>query len=222
MRCVAIWYLTAWLTSISLEATRVEPPSPSPLYPPLKRAETTHNKSTNSWKLRCTSLTDGVGRQHGVYLTSDVVLCPRCPTSTSLALALLLFDVLSLIGTLDDAGVGWLLMLPLLWLVRVRVAALIHTAPPFLSPAKHNTIQLTHTHAYELVHLACVFCAHTKDTAAHTAASSSSSSSADPLKQLAGRTSLKFFSERPRDVAPSTLFKSKVHCCLWFFIFFFF
>lgn len=49
------------------------------------------------------------------------------------------------------------------------------------------------------MHLACVFCAHTKDTAAHAAASSSS---ADPLKQPAARTSLKFFSERPRDVAP--------------------
>lgn len=80
----------------------------------------------------------------------DVVLCPFCPTS----LALLLFDVLSLIGTLDDAGVGWLLMLPLLWLVRVRVAALIHAVPqpslpfPFLYPLPNITLynSLAHKH----------------------------------------------------------------------------
>lgn len=153
LRCHMIFNRVTNEYIVRSDQSRAKPDTP--LHSPSSRAATTHNKSTNSWQCRCTSLTDAVGSQHGVYLTSDVVLCPRCPTSTSLAL--LLFDVLSLIGTLDDAWVGWLLMLPLLWLVRVRVAALIHAVPPPLllplpSIALYNS--LTHTHTNLCIWLA--------------------------------------------------------------------
>lgn len=94
-RAIAIWNLTAWLTSLSLEATR-------PLY--FTSLHTPHQKHHNMWTAQQTKpmpmaasmaytwrLTFNVRRP-----TSDV----RCPTTL-----LLLFDVLSLIGTLDD--VAW-------------------------------------------------------------------------------------------------------------------